>query len=74
MKQETIKKAVKVINRSIKSYQKKLTYQLELRIEAKFENGNLEVDDFHPLKNKVLLCKVLGKEQVKIDLLFLLLL
>ena len=43
MKQETIKKAVKVINRNIKFYQRKLTYQLELRAEAKFNNGNLKV-------------------------------
>ena len=44
MKQETIEKAVKVINRSIKHYQRKLTYQLELRAEAEFNNGNLKVD------------------------------
>lgn len=46
MKSETIKKAVKVINRSIKFYQRKLTYQLELRAEAKFNNGYLEVANF----------------------------
>lgn len=46
MKQETIMKAVKVINRSIKFYQRKLTYQLELRAEATFDNGNLKVDSF----------------------------
>lgn len=44
MKQETIKKAVKVINRGIKFYQRKLTYQLELRAEAEFDNGNLKID------------------------------
>ena len=44
MKQETIEKAVKVINRNIKHYQRKLTYQLELRAEARFNNGNLEVN------------------------------
>lgn len=43
MKQETITKAVKVINRSIKFYQRKLTYQLELRAEVKLNNGNLDV-------------------------------
>lgn len=43
MKKETIMKAVKVINRNIKFYQRKLTYQLELRAEAKFNNGNLKV-------------------------------
>lgn len=43
MKNETIKKAVKNINRSIKFYQRKLTYQLELRAEAKLDNGNLKI-------------------------------
>lgn len=43
MKQETITKAVKVINRSIKFYQRKLIYQLELRAEAEFDNGNLDI-------------------------------
>ena len=44
MRQDTIKNAVKVINREIKLYQKKLTYQLELRAETKLKNGNLELD------------------------------
>ena len=46
MKQETIKKAVKIINRNIKFYQRKLTYQLELRAEAEFDNGNLKSNSF----------------------------
>lgn len=46
MKQETIKKAIKVINRKIKFYQRKLTYQLELKAEAVFGNGNLKVENF----------------------------
>ncbi len=43
MKQETITKAVEVINRIIEDYQEKLIEQLELRAEAKFRNGNLIV-------------------------------
>lgn len=43
MRQETITNAVKILNRIIKDYQEKLIYQLELRAEAKFENGNLIV-------------------------------
>ena len=43
MKQETIKNAVKVINRSITFYQRKLTYQLELKAESEFNNANLKV-------------------------------
>lgn len=46
MKQEKITKAVKVINRNIKFYQRKLTYHLELRAEAEFDNGNLKVASF----------------------------
>lgn len=53
MKQETITKAVKVINRSIKFYQRKLTYQLELRAEAEFNNGNLEVANFDDYKSNI---------------------
>lgn len=47
MKQETITKAVKVINRNIKFYQRKLTYQLELKNEALLENGNIKDDSFN---------------------------
>ena len=43
MKQETITNAVKILNCIIKDYQEKLIYQLELRAEAKFRNGNLIV-------------------------------
>lgn len=46
MKQETIIQAVKSINRSIAFYQRKLTYQLELKAENAFYNGNLKVDSF----------------------------
>ena len=46
MNQEAIKKATKVINQCINFYQKKLTYQLELKSEAEFNNGNLKVPDF----------------------------
>lgn len=53
MKQETIEKAVKVINRSIKHYQKKLTYQLELRAEARFNNGNLEVNSLGDYESNI---------------------
>lgn len=53
MKQETIKKAVKVINRSIKFYQRKLTYQLELRAEAEFDNGNLKVASFGDYESNI---------------------
>lgn len=53
MKQETIKKAVKVINRSIKFYQRKLTYQLELRAEAEFHNGNLKVANFGDYESNI---------------------
>lgn len=53
MKQETIMKAVKVINRSIKFYQRKLTYQLELRAEAEFDNGNLKVANFGDYESNI---------------------
>ena len=53
MKQETIKKAVKVINRSIKFYQRKLTYQLELRAEAEFDNGNLKIASFGDYESNI---------------------
>ena len=53
MKQETIKKAVKVINRSIKFYQRKLTYQLELRAEAEFGNGNLKIASFGDYESNI---------------------
>lgn len=43
MKKATIEKAVKSINRSIRFYQRKLTYQLELKAEEEFHNGNLHV-------------------------------
>lgn len=53
MKQETITKAVKVINQSIKFYQRKLTYQLELRAEAEFNNGNLKVANFGDYESNI---------------------
>lgn len=53
MKQETIKRALKVINRNIKFYQKKLTYQLELRTEAKFNNENLKVESFGDYESNI---------------------
>ena len=53
MKQETITKAVKVINRNIKFYQRKLTYQLELMNEALLGNGNLKNDSFDADKNLI---------------------
>ncbi len=53
MKQETITKAVKVINRNIKFYQRKLTYQLELRAEAEFDNGNLDISSFGEYESNI---------------------
>lgn len=53
MKQETITKAVKVINRNIKFYQRKLTYQLEMRAEAEFDNGNLKVTSFGDYESNI---------------------
>ena len=53
MRQDTIKNAVKVINRKIKFYQKKLTYQLELRAEAEFNNGNLKVDSLGDYESNI---------------------
>lgn len=53
MKQETINKAVRVINRSIKFYQRKLTYQLELRAEAAFNNGNLKDASFGDYESNI---------------------
>ena len=54
MNQETIEKAVKVINRSIKFYQRKLTYLLELRAEAKFlRNGNLKIASFGDYESNI---------------------
>lgn len=53
MKQETITKAVKVINRNIKFYQRKLTYQLELRAEAEFNNGNLDISNFGEYESNI---------------------
>ncbi len=46
-------KAVKVINRSIKFYKKKLIYQLELRTEAEFNNGNLGVANFGDYESNI---------------------
>lgn len=46
MKNGTIDKAVKSLNKSIKFYQRKLTYQLELKAEAELHNGNLNVANF----------------------------
>lgn len=42
MKEKTIEKAVKVINREMRTYQRQLSYQLELKAEAEFHNGYLE--------------------------------
>lgn len=54
MKQETIKKAVKVINRSIKYYQRKLTYQLELRAESELlNNKNLKFKSFEDFEGNI---------------------
>ena len=53
MKQETIEKAVKVINRSIKFYQRRLTYQLELKAESRVKNGNLKVDSFGDYEHNI---------------------
>ena len=53
MKQETITRAVKVINRSIKYYQRKLTYQLEQMAEAMFDNGNLDVTNFSDYESNI---------------------
>lgn len=41
MRQETIEKAVQVINQHIRFYQRKLTYQLELKAETILCNSNL---------------------------------
>lgn len=43
MKQTTIKKALKVINRALKLYQGKLTFWLELKAETELCNGNINV-------------------------------
>ncbi len=51
MKQQTIDKAVKSLNRSIQFYQRKLTYQLELKAEADLKNGNLNVADENYMGN-----------------------
>ena len=51
MKQQSIDKAVKSLNRSIQFYQKKLTYQLELKAEADLQNGNLNVADENYMGN-----------------------
>lgn len=42
MKKETTKKAVEIINRSMKYYQRRLTEQLEIRAETELKNGNLK--------------------------------
>ena len=48
MNEKTIKKAVWTINKNLSFYQRKLTYQLELRAESEFENGNLNLEaDFY---------------------------
>ena len=41
MRKDTIKKAVKELNKSIRFYQRKLTYQLELKAEKELGNGNV---------------------------------
>lgn len=51
MKQQTIDKAVQSLNRSIRDYQRKLTYQLELKAEADLQNGNLKVVDESYMSN-----------------------
>ncbi len=53
MNQEAIEKATKVINQCINFYQKKLTYQLELKSEAKFNNGNLKNPDFSDYESNI---------------------
>lgn len=53
MKKETTKKAVEIINRSIKYYQRRLTEQLEIRAEIELENGNLKKDAFGNYKEKI---------------------
>lgn len=45
MRKETIKEVVKKLNQSIQFYQRKLTYQLELKAERELVNGNLEFAD-----------------------------
>ncbi|MCI8620663.1 MAG: hypothetical protein HFJ50_02300 [Clostridia bacterium] len=42
MEKQVIDKAVKVINKAMRRYQRMLTFQLELRAEAKLQNGNLK--------------------------------
>ncbi len=42
MEKQVIDKAVKVIKKAMRRYQRMLTFQLELRAEAKFQNGNLK--------------------------------
>ena len=44
MKQETIEKKVKTINRNVRFFQRRLTYWLEAKAEAKLHNGNLKVN------------------------------
>lgn len=53
MEQKTITKAVKVINRNTKFYQRKLTYQLELKAEAEFNNCNLKVASFGDYESNI---------------------
>ena len=53
MNQETINKAVKVINRHIRFYQRRLTYQLEMKVEAKLNNGNLKVAKFDDYESNI---------------------
>lgn len=51
MKQQTIDKAVKSLDRSIQFYQRKLIYQLELKAEIDLQNGNLNVADENYMGN-----------------------
>ena len=51
MERQTIEKVVKSLNGSIQFYQRKLTYQLELKAEADLQNGNLNVADENYMDN-----------------------
>ena len=47
MKQTTIKKALKVINKYMKRYEGKLAFWLELKAETELHNENIKVLDAH---------------------------
>lgn len=59
MKQERIEWTVKVIARSIRYYQKKLAYQLELEVENMFHNGLRECTNIGDIESNIKIYEII---------------